>query len=193
MKDVLGFISTLIWQVVLICCLWSARAEIRAMLRRVVRFKYGDAEAVFQEQVSEPPEPSPLVVQAMKVRDEEGFFTKAGIEELIKQSNYLTSNENVRESMLVFSTARQHTWLVTTSLNVFFVLDDEKTRTSERLVQKFLPLSKALPVNAQQESENAGSFQLGGSPYWYYSMHILGSPKTAVRRLTSFIETAKVR
>ena len=191
MKEGLEFLSTLIWQAILIACLWSLRTEIRALFKRLVSIKYGDTEAVFQEQAAAPLEPSPLASQVMKVRDEGGFFTKAGIEELVQQSRYLKPGDSLRDSMLVFSTARQHTWLVATSSDVCFILDDESTRASERLIQKLVPLSKALPVNAQQESPDAGSFQLGHSGYWYYSLHLLGPPETAVRRLTRFIRTVQ--
>ena len=132
-----------------------------------------------------------MASQALEIRDEDGFFTKAGVEALVRQSSYFKPNDSIRDSMLVFSTARQHTWLVATSSTIFFVLDDESTRASERLIQKLVPLSEATPVNAKRESAQAGSFQLGDTGYWYYSRYILGPPETAVRRLTRFIETAR--
>jgi len=191
MKEGLEFLSTLIWQAILVVCLWSLRSEIRALFKRLVSIKYGDTEAVFQEQAAAPLEPSPLASQAMKVRDEDGFFTNAGIEGLVQQSRYFKPNDSLRDSMLVFSTPRQHTWLVATSSDVYFILDDDSTRASERLIQMLVPLSEALPVNAQRESADAGSFQLGDSGYWYYSRNLLGPPKTAVHRLTKFIRTAQ--
>jgi hypothetical protein len=190
MKVALEFLSTLIWQAILVACLWHLRSEIRALLKRLVSVKYGDTEAVFQEQAAVPLEPSPLASQAMKVRDEDGFFTKAGIDGMVQQSRYFKPNDSVRDAILVFSTTRQHTWLVATSSDVYFVLDDESTRANERLIQKLVPLSEALPVNAQRESADAGSFQLGDSGYWYYSRNLLGPPKTAINRLTAFIRTA---
>ena len=191
MSDILSFLSTLIWQAIIIVCLWSLRSEIRALFTRILSVKHGGTEVVFQEQAAAPLEPSPLVTETLEVRDEEGFFTKMGIERLVQQSRHFKRDDLLRDSILVFSTPRQHTWLIATSSDVYFVLDDESTRANQRLIQKLVPLSKAMPVNAQRESTDAGSFQLGESGYWYYSRHLLGPPSQAIRRLTSFIRTAE--
>jgi hypothetical protein len=187
----LDFISTLIWQGIVAGCLWAFRSELRALLKRILSVKHGDTEVLFQQASSESLEPSPLASEVLKIRDEEGFFTKQGIENLVRESKYFTKNNSLKESMLAFSTEKQHTWLVATNSHVYFVLDDESTRSNQRLIQTLVRLEDALPVDAQPESARTGSFRLGQSAYWYYSYDLLGKPHKATQRLTAFVSTAK--
>jgi len=187
----LPFISTLIWQVIVVACLWAFRSELRALLKRILSVKHGQTEVLFQQPSPEALEPSPLASEALEIRDEQGFFTKQGIEKLVKESKYFGTDDNLRDSILVFSTEEQHTWLVATDRRIFFVLDDEKTRLNQRLIQTLIPLEEALPVHTQPESAVAGSFRLGKSAYWYYSYDLLGKPDKAMQRLSVFVNTAR--
>jgi hypothetical protein len=92
--------------------------------------------------------------------------------------------------MLVYRTAKQHTWLIATNRQLFFILDDERTRANQRLIQYRLSLENALPVDTDQESEHSGSFRLGESDWWYYSIDLLGKPLKAKQRLDVFVRTA---
>jgi hypothetical protein len=186
----LEFVSTLIWQVIVAICLWQFRGELKALLKRILSVKHGDTEVLFQKPSDEALEANPVVEEALRIRDEEGFFTKQGIEKLVSDSKSLKGGRP-KDSILVFSTNEQHTWLVATESHIYFVLDDEGTRSSQRLIQKIIPLEEALPVHAEKESDEAGSFRLGKSGDWYYSYHLLGKPSKATQRLTAFVNSAK--
>lgn len=190
MDSWLPFLSTLIWQAILIGAIVLFRREVRALLRRVGRLKHGSTEVIFQEPRAEALEPSPVVAKALELRDDKGFFTRNGIEELVRKSKYLEDDEDFKDSILVFRTSRQHTWLVATNRQVFFVLDDEGTRSSQRLIQYRLPLQSALPVSTEPDSAGTGAFQLGKSDWWYYSFALLGKPAKANQRLDVFLRTA---
>jgi hypothetical protein len=153
--------------------------------------KHGTTEVVFQELSSKALEPSERVGKALEVRDEEGFFTRDGVEGLVQDSRYLDPDETIRESMLVFRTERQQTWLISTNKHVFFILDDERTRASQRLIQRRQQLEESLPVTTREHTGLSGVFQLGVSGFWYYSIALLGPPGTARRRLERFLNTAR--
>ena len=190
MDSWLSFLSILIWQAIVIGAIILFRSEVRLLLERVARLKHGDTEVIFQEPRSEALEPSPVVAEALKLRDDKGFFTQHGIGELVQKSKYLNKDEYLKDSILVFRTLQQHTWLVATTHQVFFILDDEGTRSSRRLIQHRLPLKSALPVGTKPDSADTGVFQLGKSDWWYYSFNLLGKPVKADQRLNVFVRTA---
>ena len=185
-----SFFSTLIWQIIVVAVLVAFRKELSQLLARLASVRYGDTEFVFQAQTSEALDP--VENKALVIRDEEGFFTNDGIRELVQDSQYLSSNEIIYEVMIVFRTLRQRTWLVFTNEQVFFLLDDEDTRASQRIIQYRQKLEESLPVTTHKESDLSGSgaFQLGKSSYWYYSLDILGGPTPARLRLERFIYKA---
>jgi hypothetical protein len=185
----LPFLSTLIWQIIVAIVIWVFRSELCALLRRIAKVKHGETELTFQESSPNALEPSPVATEALQIRDEEGFFTSRGIEDLVQRSKYLVNSESLRDSILVFKTPEQHTWLIATDQQIFFVLDDEDTRSSQRLIQHRLPLQSALPVSTKQKAREVGVFQLGTSDWWYYSMDILGKPPKAKQRLEVFVKT----
>jgi hypothetical protein len=132
---------------------------------------------------------SALVLQPANI-DKEGFCTSIGIKDLVQNSRNLTSSENMLEIMLVFQTQKQKTWLVSTNRQVFFLLDDEKRRSSQQIIQYRQALKDSLPVTARKESDLSGIFQLGSSAFWYYSLDILGNPEESRLRLERFVNTA---
>jgi hypothetical protein len=187
----LPFISTLIWQIILVACLWAFRSELRSLLKRILSVKHGNTEVLFQQPSPDALEPSPLASEVLKIRDEGGFFTKQGVENIVKESKYFRKDNTLKDSILVFSTEKQRTWLVATDSHVYFILDDECTRSSQRLIQTLIPLEEALPVHAQREDNLSGSFRLGKSAYWYYSFDLVGAPANATQRLSKFVNTIR--
>jgi hypothetical protein len=80
----LTLISTLGWQLLLLFAFWSLRRELSALLRRIGRFRFGDAEVVLQEQA---PAPSPAPLPNDKptpVLEFEGFLTPDGVEQIVE-------------------------------------------------------------------------------------------------------------
>ncbi len=185
------FISTLIWQGVVVTVIILFRNEASALLKRLARVKHGQTEVIFQAPHREALDASPAAAEALELRDEEGFFTLRGAEELVRRSKYLDEHEELCESILVFQTGRQHTWLVSTNKQIFYILDDERTRASQRLIQYRLPLDSALPVDTESDSAGTEAFQLGGSDWWYYSYRLLGKPTKAKQRLETFVQAAR--
>jgi hypothetical protein len=66
---------------------------------------------------------------------DDGFLTEQGIGETIRQSGLLGPGEEVVDHLLLLRTRRQRTWLVSTTASLFCLLDDEKTRADDRLIQ----------------------------------------------------------
>jgi O-acetyl-ADP-ribose deacetylase (regulator of RNase III) len=124
------------------------------------------------------------------ILDEDGFLTQYGIQDLVQNSQNLESSENILKVMLVFQTQKQKTWLVSTNKQVFFLLDDKKRRSSQQIIQYRQALKDSLPVTTRKESDLSGSFQLGSSAFWYYSLDILGNPEESRLRLERFVNTA---
>lgn len=190
MKEILEFISSLIWPGIAVWVIWMFRNDFKELIGRIGSIKYGEAEFLFQETTTEALEPSELVKQAMEIRDEEGFFLQESIVNMIRNSAYLSKSEEIKDSILVFSTRWQHTWLVATSNQIFFVLDDERTRASKKLIQTRLPIAASTPVTAELRKGRIGAFKLGEGGSWYYSADLLGPPSVAEKRLTRFVHGA---
>lgn len=191
MEHWLPFVSTLIWQIILVVALLMFKSELSLLFKRIARLRHGDTEVEFQKSSSEALETAPIATEVLALRDEYGFFTLQGIYDLVNTSKYLGPDEKTLDAILVFSTETQHTWLVSTDSQVFFILDDERTRATQRLIQRRALLSSTRPVQTQQESESSGSFRLGTSDWWYYSIALVGSPEPARRRLESFLKTTE--
>ena len=130
-------------------------------------------------------------VDSQTSQDKAGFFTSNGIKKLVQNSQYLTFDEDIYEAMQVYRTRRQRTWLVFTNKQVFFLLDDDKTRAKQKIIQYQQKLVDSIPVKTREKSDTTGSFQLGKSVFWLYSINILGAPTLARSHLESFIKIAR--
>jgi len=188
--SILGQPPSLIWQAILVWVIWLFRADLQDLIARISSIKHGDTELGFQEPSSDEFAPSDLASKAMDLRDEEGFFRQDAICQIVSDSSYLQENEKVRDSMLVYRTRLQRTWLVVTNRQVFYVLDDENTRASQRLIQVREPLKKDQKIEANMRRQRTGNFKLGGVGPWLYSVDLLGPPSTAKLRLTRLIKEA---
>lgn len=190
MDSWLSFGSILIWQCIVLVALYSFRSELRDLLQRLARLKHGETEVTFRQKAPETLEPSPVVAEALQLRDPHGFFTSHGIDDVLRRSSYLDPDEQIRDTLPVLRTAEQHTWLIATDRHIFFILDDEQTRAKGVLIQYRLPVDAALPVSTERESASTGAFRLGKSDWWYYSVDLIGMPSVAADRLQEFIREA---
>lgn len=188
MKEILPFLSTLIWQVIIVVVLFQLRTEIKSLLKRIAKLKFKDAEFEFQESSAIALDAPPIAKQLLKLRDEKGFFTREGVFDLVNNSKYIDSGETVRDALLVFNTPSQHTWLVRSGKRLFYILDDEKTRTYQSLIQKMIDLPDITLVRTQKESDSSGIFNIEGTGWWYYSVAELGSPQNAKQKIDDFIK-----
>lgn len=185
------FISTLIWQIIIVVTILLFSQELQNLLGRIAGFKAGGAEIVFQKAVTETNEAASVDSPALELRDAAGFFSLRGVMELVNTYPKLDSNEKASRGLLVFDTAQQHTWLVATQKRIFFILDDENTREAKNLIQLSVPIHDAVEVVTTLNSENAPVFKIGSSGFWYYSRHRLGDPKAAAEALERFVRGSR--
>ncbi len=117
--------------------------------------------------------PSPIAPVA-----KDGFLTEQGIEGIIRQSGLLGTGEEVVSYLPLLRTRRQHTWLVSTTGSIFCLLDDERTRAGERVIQWRQPKSAALKVTAKPSSKyrNCGLVDIGQKSNWLYSLRLHTNP-----------------
>ena len=116
--------------------------------------------------------------------DKTSFYSKEEIRELVQKRTGGESREwidPVKKSLLIFRTAKQQTWLVTTASTLFVVLDDAKTRTSKKLVQTSFPKLQALPLTTQNSERIQGKKVVrfaAQETWWYYSRELFPTSKS---------------
>ncbi len=119
-----------------------------------------------------------------------GFYTDEGLSYLLRESGYLSANEKVIDHLLIFRTRKQHTWLITTNLYIYCILDDEKTRAKDRLVQWRLRLEEAFPVRAKLTSRGNHVVNIGPKRNWLYSASMFPMKSGLEGRISEMIENA---
>jgi hypothetical protein len=182
----LPFLSTLIWQLIVIYLLVVHGRTIGALLTRIVKVKILGIEAEVQ-----PESPDALkseVTADVRTIGADGFLTKAGIEELVTNSGLLEADEKVRgATLLLFQTSEQRTWLVSTGKNLFCILDDENTRRSNRLIQWRESTDSIKRIATWREGKRY-AVDIGKHGSWLYSPHLHPDPeelKAQIRALLS--------
>lgn len=191
LPEVLHFVSTLLWQAVIVAILYFYREEVKGLLLRVTGLKIGVAEITAPIQ---QPSTSAIKVQetseSRSERDADGFYTKNGIEQLIEENSPI--GEDVVDALLLFKTSKQHTWLVATQAKLYCVLDDVERRKTGELVQWELPLEKAEPISARSSDNPAyGFLDINSHTYWYYSLDLFPEPKALESAISELIRKAK--
>jgi hypothetical protein len=179
MEHILSFVSILIWQGIVIFILVRFRGEFIRLLSRVSKAEVGGSKLEFQL-------PSPSAETAREnleqadedLSDEAGFLTSKGAEKVIELSPSRAPDERVLGHLLVFSTSRQRTWLVTTNRYLYCVLDGEKTREAGRLLQWRLALESAKPVVARRKNARIGLLSIGPRRNWLYSLKLFSTPES---------------
>lgn len=163
-------------------------AEITAKVLR----KLGGPYVKFADELD--PDKNDNPPQPFNAPHEESFLTSENIRDIVQTSSYLASDEKIHQVMIVFKTSKQRTWLVSTNKQVFFLLDDENTRKSKRIIQLRQKLQESLPVITEKRKNSAYVFKLGNnSRFYYYSKNILGDLTQAKSKLESFIEMANTK
>jgi hypothetical protein len=190
---IIGAISMLIWQAILIWFLLEHRAEIKNFFGRVTSLKIFGAEvgAPVQTQSADATEvlESP---EAQALRDPQGFFTASGIAQLIK--DYPPPGETpVSAPLLFFRTENQHTWLVATQERLFCVLDDSSTRETRQLVQWAEPIETIRRVSVQASDKPMyGFLHIEKHRYWYFSPELFSNDGNVLKKsVLELVATAK--
>lgn len=188
----LQFISTLIWQAIVIFVLFYFRSPLAALLKRLAKVKFGDKEVFFHQTPDEgATDPGGEAARELLRLGAEGPFTEAGIRDLIAKSDQISSDEKVVQTLLLFETRTQHTWLIATNKQLFCVLDDEKTRYNNRMIQWRMPLDHAAPVVAVAHRQRSGKVNIGDKRNWLYSRKLFPTPGMLEERIAKMVAEAK--
>ena len=103
----------------------------------------------------------------------------------------LVKTDIVINTLLIFETSKQHTWMVTTTSKTYILLDDEHTRASKRLIQASFDKAKTLPLEVRNASRFKGLRVVkfaAQETWWYYSAKLFPTKKaftSAVQKLIS--------
>jgi hypothetical protein len=162
-------ISAFIWPVIVLIIVRIFREEIGRLIDRIKSIKVAGSEIITQEEDPEAPAPTKEIKKQMEIIDPQGFRTKEGVEQLISESDLTEKSEKVIDSILIYRTTRQATWLIITTHQVFCVLDDERTRAKARLIQWNIPLSSAQPIRARVSNRGSNVIDIGPKRNWLYS------------------------
>jgi len=108
------------------------------------------------------------------------FYTWLGIQEMIRKS--IPADESIEKGLLIFRTKKQRTWLVATTSRLFCVLDGEKTRARDRLIQWREPRGEITTINARERSSSklTGLVDIGTHRNWLYSKRLHPDPDRLV-------------
>jgi hypothetical protein len=185
--------STFIWQIILVGFIFQFRNQITALLSRVAVIKLGGSEVGFQTSESGSIKPGGEADKQMKLLGTSGFYTKEGLTELINNSGLVGKDEKVVSHLLLFQTEIQHTWLIATPKNLFCILDDENTQSTEKLIQWKLALNDTNPISAQAHKRTIGLVSIGGRRNWLYSRRLHPRESELVSEISSMIEKAGTR
>jgi hypothetical protein len=163
-------ISSFAWPLTLLVFSLIFRKEVGKLISRVKNIKYPGGELnTHQEEDPDAPEPTKEAERQIELFDPTGFRTKNGVKQLVSESGLFDESEKLIDSLLIFRTRRQRTWLSVTNRQVFCILDDENTRARGRLIQWRLPLSSATPVKAHISRKGNNVLDVGVKKNWLYS------------------------
>ncbi len=104
---------------------------------------------------------------------ESKFYDQEAIIERLKVEEKL-EGETIQDNLLIFSTKKQQSWLITTNKKLYFLLEDEKTRQN-KVVQLSIPLKEAISnIKAGDSRKGGGAIRIGSPKRkrWYYSKRL---------------------
>jgi hypothetical protein len=189
--ELLHFLSTLLWQAVIVWVLYFYRKEVGGLLLRVTGVKILGTELTAPiQQPSTSATKVEETSQSQSERDADGFYTKSGIMQLIQDTSPI--DQVVVDALLFFKTSQQHTWLVATQANLYCVLDDADRRKTGELVQWALPLGDAEPISPRSSDKPTyGFLDINKHTYWYYSLDLFPEPEALKSAISELIRKAK--
>ncbi len=99
----------------------------------------------------------------------------------------------VIDTLLIFSTKNQHTWLVATSGQLHCILDSENTRTADRLFQWSMSTGGVIDVKARERSnyKNSGLVDIGRRQNWLYSLRLFASHDDLISKINALLQKAQ--
>lgn len=187
----LPFLSTLIWQIILVVIVFSFRSDISALIKRIKTITGGGVAIECQPSDPDAIAPGGKAETEAQLLDSEGFFTKEGITQLIQDSGLVQKGERVKELLLLFQTEKQHTWLVTTDKRLFCILDDENTQATSKFIQWRIALDEASLVSVRAHKRTVGLVDIGPRTRWLYSRHLYPNADKLKQEIESMVSKAK--
>lgn len=165
----LELIGKLIWPAIILYIVYRFQGELRALMLRIASLKLAGNELVFQPPISNSPPPTREIMEESFNIEPNGFLEISSIRKIVMTSGLIKNNDNILDQLLVFASQSQRTWLVFTDYLIFVLLDDDSTRKSSQIIQKFLNKNAALPLSIEV-TNNVGSFKFRADPtWWFYS------------------------
>jgi hypothetical protein len=122
-------------------------------------------------------------------RDPSGLLPVEEIWSALLRTGRIASNDEITGELLLFDNLEgrpQHTWLVATRDKVFFLLDDERTRAKNGLVQRTLDRDSLLPLSVDKSGHTVG-FGSQPKPRWYYSPILFPTPDELTAAVESLV------
>lgn len=129
----------------------------------------------------------PALVHAPARIDPHGFLTRYGLEELVRSSRFTGDDERVSGALMIFKTPTQHTWLMATERQLLCMLDDDRTRGSNNVIQWVIPIAKARPVTVRRSDHGNAVIDIGPHHSWLYSDDIFPDPSMLAYDITCLI------
>ena len=109
------------------------------------------------------------------------FYTSIGIRNMLLAGNSVAHTDVVLDMKLVFSTAKQRTWIASTLHHVYCILDDEKNRKRDAMVQWQQPLTSTPRVGVHARHS---LFDINEHKNWLYSPDLHPDSEALKRILT---------
>ncbi|MEI7444666.1 MAG: hypothetical protein WCK28_07240 [Burkholderiales bacterium] len=180
--------KALLWPATTLTLAWMFRVQAAGLLEKLTKLKVGDAEFAFQAPSTDAAVRNQALPAEPAVRGPGGFFTRAGIEDIVRSSGTIQATDTVVQAFPIFSTSRQQTWLAFTKQKVICLLDDETTRNSGRIIQWLLPREHATPIEARPHRSFTGLLDIGPRRDWLYSTSLFPTPESLVSEVRRALE-----
>lgn len=117
------------------------------------------------------------------------FLEEEEVRELIREKG----GGETLETLLLFRTKTQRTWLVTTRGALYCVLDSQNTSDADRLVQWEMNLQPGTPVHARPRSRHkvTGLIDIGKRQNWLYSLRLHREPSRLETEILEMMKRAR--
>jgi hypothetical protein len=190
LPQLLTFVSALLWQAIIGGFLIYYRRELGELLRNLASLKVANMEVAFQRPEANtqaiPSKVEKEIAESLAAVGASGFLSPEGIRQILVSTGLVKSVEAVGQPLLIFSTSRQHTWLVPFGDRISCVLDGTSTREKGRLLQWVIEKSRAEPIVAVPYKKTVGMVSIGNKRDWLYSVRLYPQPsdiESAIRKL----------
>lgn len=111
-----------------------------------------------------------------------GFLSPEEIKQVIGEM--IDANEGVRNTLLIFKTTTQQTWLVSTSKRLFCLLDEDETRNNGELIMWQMPIKDSRKnIQTDPHKKYSGLVSIGERKNWLYSTSLFPDPSILVERI----------